>query len=236
MKLAVGFVLLLGVLQGVAAALSSTSGEWGLVVAACVFLAAWTVQRALHGEGFAAIGVRPESRGIGIAAALAAVLIAVAVVFLLARRAQVEITANWSWLALGMFAQGGLAEELVFRGYLFGHMRRTRSFWRAAMLSMAPFAAVHLFLFFTLDWPIALAALILSVALSFPYARLYELGMRTIWAPTLLHAVTQATPKLLVTDDNAFPLFWMAAGLVVSWSVFLLPVPSEDEESLRQRR
>jgi membrane protease YdiL (CAAX protease family) len=231
MKLAAGFVLLFVVLQGVAAALSSTRGEWGLVVAACVFLAAWIVQRLLHGEGLAAIGVRVEIRGLGIAAILAVVLIVAAAVFLWARRAHIELTANASWLALGMVAQGGLAEELVFRGYLFGHMRRSRSFWRAALLSMVPFSAVHLFLFLTLDWPVALAALVLSVALAFPYSRLYELGLRTIWAPALLHAVTQAAPKLLVTEDKAFPLFWMAAALVVSWSVFLLPRPPSSQEN-----
>jgi membrane protease YdiL (CAAX protease family) len=43
-----------------------------------------------------------------------------------------------------------VAEEVLFRGYLFGHLRRGRSFWRAAVLSMLPFVCVHLLLFFTM--------------------------------------------------------------------------------------
>ena len=52
----------------------------------------------------------------------------------------------------GLFAQAGIAEELLFRGYLFGHLREGRSFWRAALLSMPPFLAVHLLLFFQMDF------------------------------------------------------------------------------------
>jgi membrane protease YdiL (CAAX protease family) len=51
---------------------------------------------------------------------------------------------GWPLLLPGLFAQGGIAEECLFRGYLFGHLRRERSFWRAAWLSVPPFVAVHL--------------------------------------------------------------------------------------------
>jgi len=54
--------------------------------------------------------------------------------------------------------QAGVAEELVFRGFLFGHLRRQRTFWRAAAASLPPFLVAHLFLFFALPWPIALTA------------------------------------------------------------------------------
>jgi len=46
-------------------------------------------------------------------------------------------------LALGMFAQGGIAEEVVFRGFLFRRLRITRTFWRAACLAAVPFVIVH---------------------------------------------------------------------------------------------
>jgi membrane protease YdiL (CAAX protease family) len=136
---------------------------------------------------------------------------------------QVSVYPSAVWLALGILAQGGLAEELVFRGYLYGRLRRTRTFWLASSVSIAPFAAVHLGIFLTTEWPIAFAALVLSMALSFPYAHLYELGGRTIWAPALMHAVTQAGPKLLVVEDAAFPVVWMMAALAVSWCVFSIP-------------
>jgi len=80
---------------------------------------------------------------------------------------------------------------VLFRGYLFGHVREGRPFWRAATVSCAPFVAVHLFMFLTLPWPIALASVLLAAILSFPLAYLFELGGRTIWAPAFLHFIVQ---------------------------------------------
>jgi len=121
-------------------------------------------------------------------------------------------------LAPGLFAQAGVAEEILFRGYLFGRLRRGRSFWRAAWLSMIPFVAVHLFLFFTMPWPLALAALLLYAVLSFPLAHLFELGGGTIWAPALLHFVIQGTVKVLIMsgpDSMLFPFVWMASSTML---------------------
>ncbi len=74
---------------------------------------------------------------------------------------------------------------------------------------MIPFAAAHLYLFATMAWPIALAALALSVLIAFPFAWLYELGGRTIWAPAIAHAVVQGAIKLFVIQDQIFPIVWM---------------------------
>ncbi len=75
---------------------------------------------------------------------------------------------GWLRLVPGLFAQAGLAEEMLFRGYLFRHLRAGRSFARAAWAAAGPFAAVHLVLFLTMPWPVALAAVGLAVVLSFP--------------------------------------------------------------------
>jgi membrane protease YdiL (CAAX protease family) len=218
-----GFLVLYAVLHGTASLLDSTRGEWGLVVAVCVFIAAWAIQRVLHRKGWSEIGVRADAGGLGVALALSVALIGVAALYVVVTGRQVSLHPGAAWLAVGILAQGGLAEELVFRGYLYGRLRQTRTFWRAASVSMVPFAAVHLVIFLTMDWPVALVALLLSMALSFPYAYLYELGGRTIWAPAVMHAVTQAGPKLAVVDDPVFPLVWMVAALALSWCVFLVP-------------
>ena len=83
---------------------------------------------------------------------------------------------GWVSLLPGLFAQAGIAEEVLFRGYLFGQVRVGRTFWRAAALSMVPFVSVHLVLFFYMAWPIALASVLLAIAISFPLAYLFELG------------------------------------------------------------
>ena len=119
---------------------------------------------------------------------------------LFARATATPIAARdgWPLLLPGLLAQGGIAEECLFRGYLFGHLRRERSFWRAAWLSVPPFVAVHLLLFTYMPVPVAAAATLLSLVMSFPLARLYDLGGGTIWAPALLHFVAQAGPKIAV--------------------------------------
>ena len=92
---------------------------------------------------------------------------------------------------------------------------------------MLPFVGVHLVLFLSMPWPIALASVLLAVVISFPLARLFELGGNTIWAPALLHFVVQATVKVVVFPHEAesFALAWMAASATVPWLVFMVKVP-----------
>ncbi len=76
-------------------------------------------------------------------------------------------------------------------------------------------------MFVTLPWPIASAALLLAVVLSFPFAYLFELGGGTIWAPALLHFIIQGAIKIAVVSGESgmtLPLVWMAAAAAVdSW-------------------
>lgn len=213
------------VLHGAASVSGSMRGEWGLGVALCVLFAAWIVQRTLHGEGLGELGLRVgDPRGLISACALGFLMLAGAAAYLRATGANASFYPDAALLGVGVLAQGGFAEELLFRGYLYGRLRRTRTFWRAATVSAAPFAAAHIFTFFTMEPLVALAALLLSIALSFPYARLYELGGRTIWAPSLLHAATQGGAKLLVVDSPSFPVVWMGLALAAAMCVFLIPV------------
>ena len=87
---------------------------------------------------------------------------------------------------------------------------------------MLPFVSVHLVLFLSMPWPIALASVLLAVVISFPLAYLFELGGETIWAPALLHFVIQATVKVVVFSQGAesFALVWMAASALIPLLVF----------------
>ena len=93
---------------------------------------------------------------------------------------------------------------------------------------MLPFVGVHIVLFFSMPWPIALASVLLAVVISFPLAWLFELGGGTIWAPALLHFVIQATVKVLVfpSGAEAFAIAWMAASAVVPLLVFTIKDPA----------
>ena len=84
--------------------------------------------------------------------------------------------------------------------------------------------AVHLVLFVTMAWPVALAAVLLSAILSPPLAHLFELGGGTVWAPALLHFVVQGAIKLITPENTTalLPLIWMAASGVLPYLVFLV--------------
>jgi hypothetical protein len=77
-------------------------------------------------------------------------------------------------------------------------------------------------MFWTLPWPVALAAVLLSAVLSFPLAYLFELGGRTIWAPAIVHFVVQGAIKLITVPGPAetmLPVVWMAAAAILPFAV-----------------
>ena len=227
----VGVVLVFALFHWSASALGSDRGQWGLLVGALVVLALFVVEAVLFGErvrrSALALGFgRPRPASIVVAAAISLLLLSV--VFFYGRLTDAAVRLSPSWLALvpGLFAQAGIAEEALFRGYLFRHVREGRSFWRAAVISTIPFVAVHLLLFFSMPWPVAAAAVGLSAALTVPLAHLFELGGGTIWAPALLHFVIQGAIKVAIVPDAgrvSFPLIWMAASALLSMLVLLVP-------------
>jgi hypothetical protein len=121
-------------------------------------------------------------------------------------------------------------------------------------LSTVPFVAVHLFLFATMPWPVALAAVLLSAIVGAPLAHLFELGGGTIWAPALLHFTIQGAIKLVALEPPVaqLPVIWMAASAVIPFLVFVVrrreplatastrahdaPPSSLASDSLRSRR
>jgi membrane protease YdiL (CAAX protease family) len=99
--------------------------------------------------------------------------------------------------------QAGIAEEVLFRGYLFRHLRQGRTFWEAAIVASGPFVLVHLSLIATMPWAIALTSVLLAALISFPLARLFELGGNTVWAPALVHWVVQGVVKVVIATQEA---------------------------------
>jgi membrane protease YdiL (CAAX protease family) len=159
-----------------------------------------------------------------IATFICAILLAFYPAFSVATGTKLTLRNNWIGISLGLFAQAGIAEEVLFRGYLFGHFRKGQGFWHAAILSLLPFVAVHVLLFASLDWPIAMASTLLAVATTFPFCYLYDLNRCTIWASALIHWIIQGAIKLLIIPDGvALPisLGWMAMCAIVPYVVFL---------------
>lgn len=87
------------------------------------------------------------------------------------------LEAPWLLLVLAAVVAAPLAEEVYFRGFVYGGLRRDLPFPFASGLSAAIFAGVHLMAWSTV--PLFLVGLGAAVA--------YE-RYRTLWAPIALHA------------------------------------------------
>ncbi|MGE3163253.1 MAG: lysostaphin resistance A-like protein [Burkholderiales bacterium] len=230
--LSLSVVVIFLMLHGSASALSSLRGEAGLAVAALVVPACLIAQCILSGQSVRvatrAIGLGcPTARSLGIALGICALMLLTLPMFATLENAQATLHPGWLLLLPGLFAQGGLAEEALFRGLLFGNLRQRHAFWPAALLSAGPFVAAHLILFATMSWPIALAATSLAFVTSFPLARLFELGARTIWAPALVHFTIQGAVKVVEMPGSSprYEMAWLAACAVVPWLAFAFRAP-----------
>lgn len=224
-----GFVALWLILDRSAAALGSGRGEWGAAIALLVVAVAVTVEMigrpggardALRRLGF----VAPDMRAMIAALVLSAAMLAALALF--ARAAGIEVTLLQAWpvLAAGMLLQGGVAEETVFRGFLFRRFREERPFSRAALISAVPFIAVHLLLFATMEFAVALAAVLLAVAISFPLAWLFERAGNSVWPPALVHGVVQVGIKVIDAGEGfaLLAVAWMGVCALAPWALFLV--------------
>lgn len=227
LRLVPGLAVVFGLFHASATILGSDRGQRGLLVGSLVVASTAGVYRFMSRRPGEAVVRRlglgaPRAEGMMVASVIAVLLWIAALLFVRAHGMAVSFYPGWLSLLPGLFAQAGIAEEVLFRGYLFGQLRRGRTFWQAAAVSMVPFVGVHLILFVTMPWPIALASVLLSAIISFPLARLFESGGHTIWPAALLHFVIQGTPKVLVFPEGAesFPLAWMAASATIPLLVF----------------
>jgi membrane protease YdiL (CAAX protease family) len=223
-----GFVLLWLCLDVTARQLGSFRGEAGFVGAAAVLVAALAVEwlffdvrpvTALHALGLG----RPTGGSIAIALGVSAVMLAFYPLYGLVSGSMPRLRADALALAPGIFAQAGIAEETVFRGFLFRHLRETRPFWPAALLSTLPFALVHIPIFFTQPLAVALASTLLALVIAFPLAFLFEAGGSTIWGAAIVHFVVQGSIKMVDVppeDLARMAVGWMAVCATVPWLVF----------------
>jgi membrane protease YdiL (CAAX protease family) len=231
LKLLAGFLAVFACFQVAGGLLGSERGQHGLLIGVTIVAATVAVECALFGSlpqtALRKLGLgAPTPRGM-LAAGVAGVLL-VLTLPAYARLSGEPLFMQSAWPAMlpGLFMQAGVAEEVLFRGYLFRRLLAGRSFWPAALLSVVPFAAAHLVLFLFLPWPVALASLLLASAVAVPLAHLFVIGGCTIWAPALLHFVIQGAIKVVAIPPGfglRLPIIWIAASAVVPFLVLLVP-------------
>jgi membrane protease YdiL (CAAX protease family) len=174
--------------------------------------------RSTWGEAFRGLGfVSPRTPAV-----MAAVLVSLPMwvflpLFAWFNGVPIRFHSNWLALLLGVVLVNGIAEEVIHRGFVFGHLRRGYSFAVAATLSALLFAAQHLYLGFSVGWMAGLASVLLAALLTFPLAYLFERGGNSIGGPAILHTSSNAPVIIL-----ALPPSFMATALVPHMGVILI--------------
>lgn len=133
------------------------------------------------------------------------------------------LNADWVSILLGVILVNGLAEEFIHRAFVFGHLRRGRSFATAAWISAAVFAAQHLYLMISIGPVAGGAAVLLALLLAFPLAFIYERGGNSLAGPAILHTSSNAPMMLFVTPAIASQIVlpYMAIVLVSIYLTFI---------------
>jgi membrane protease YdiL (CAAX protease family) len=91
-----------------------------------------------------------------------------------------ELSSPW-WLLLAGIVVAPVVEELFFRGFLYAGLAQRYSWRKAAVISSALFALIHL-------QPLAIVPIFL---LGYLFAYLYERS-KSIWPAILMHVTTNA--------------------------------------------
>jgi membrane protease YdiL (CAAX protease family) len=181
-------------------------------------------RRALAGLGFG----RPTARPLAVGVLIGALFLALLPLLSWLTDAGFALPEDWPLLALGVFALNGVAEEALYRGYLFRHLRRGRSFWRAVALGMVVHAASHLPILATAGVAVWAAASVVALASFPPLAYLFERGRNTLWAAALVHAAIDALKLVITAETMAAPggltatFVWMGLVLVLPYLAFAL--------------
>ena len=228
----IGSAILFSILQfGVtrlAQLLDQTSAA--LLVTGTMLIVAVLLQRVFYKrnvlQGLSALGFgRPNVRAILVAAIIASVMLAFFPVFSLSTGAQIRLQPNGLWILLAIVTFNGIGEETLFRGYVFGGLRRDAglSFRQAGFISMLIFAAVHLLLFLDNPFFVGLLGTLIAIASAFPMAYLFERGNNTIWAPVLLHVGTHMIRLVDISEAHYFTAvgIWLAMQIGMVFLVYI---------------
>ncbi len=138
--------------------------------------------------------------------------------------ASITLADSWQWNTIGLMFTAGVAEEILFRGYLFGGLRRNMNFRKAAFISTICFALAHIVMFTYMDCPVALLSTLLAVATSIPLAFLFEKGNNTVWSPAIVHTAIRTVGLVVTTDEKHFMQFsmlWISTCMILPYIVLL---------------
>lgn len=206
--------------------------ENALIISVCVLAGAWLIELLVFRNNIREIA---EILGLGkpgISSMVTALVITLLLflcypVITTVTGFEFRIPVNWLPLAAGVFVLHGIAEEVLYRGFLFRHLRKGRSFSRAAWLAVVFFTLAHIPIILNQGLLVGGMAVLLAVVSSFPFSYLYEKGNFTIWAPAIVHSAIDTIIPILAEgpmDSSATmaATLWMAACMIIPYLAFVI--------------
>jgi membrane protease YdiL (CAAX protease family) len=171
-------------------------------------------------EALSALGWdRPNPRAVLVAVILSVVMLAFFPIVSLVWGVPMKLRHDWLWILVGAIVLNGIGEETLFRGFIFGHLRRASlSFVRAGLIALLVFTAIHLLLFAQNPFVIALAATVIALVASFPLAYLFERAGFSIWPTVILHVATHAIRLVVIPEPYSMTV-------LVAWLVLQIFMP-----------
>ncbi len=126
---------------------------------------------------------------------------------------QSMLGARWQYALafITLVVMAPLAEELLFRGYLYGKLRNTAPIWVSILITSVTFGLAHLWAPGSpLQWAVAIDTFVLSIFLCL--AREYT---GAIWVPILVH---------MIKNGLAFYLLFINPNLVEQIQASVMPM------------
>jgi membrane protease YdiL (CAAX protease family) len=223
-----GCLLLYLILQGGLTWLAPRMDQtWSqLLVATTMLIVALLLEKLFWGrQPLAALRVlgfgRASWRAVLVAVIISAIMLLFFPIFSWLTGAQITLKPDWWWVLIGAVALNGIAEETLFRAFVFGHLRREgqgKTFRQAALISLLIFAAVHLFLFIQNPFIIGMLGTLIAVAAAFPLAYLFERAGFSIWPTVILHVAAHVIRFVEIAEP-----FYMSAVMV--WLLLQVAAP-----------
>ena len=234
-RVLVGYAVAYAAFEGAAQLTASMELAWSqIAIALAGFVAVLAVEMLLFRQpprpALIRLGLgRPTAWSLLAAFGLSLLLLAAYPLISWLTGARFVLPPGWPLLALGLFLMNGIAEEMIYRGYLFRHLREGRTFRRAVLLGIVFHAVAHLPILASAGVVVGLSAVLVAVATFAPYAYLFERGRNTVWAPALLHFASDTIKLVIGAGALADPaiqtatLLWLLAIATVPYLVFALP-------------
>jgi membrane protease YdiL (CAAX protease family) len=134
-----------------------------------------------------------------------------------------ELHGDWLWILVGAIVLNGIGEETLFRGFIFGHLRRAGlSFVRAGLIALLIFTAIHLLLFVQNPFVVALAGTVIALVASFPLAFLFERAGFSIWPTVILHVATHTIRLVAIPEPYSMTVLvaWLGLQIVMPFLIW----------------